>query len=213
MARKSNLLDITEWTFHFLTAKKIVGCTANKTPLWEFECVCGNRVIRQAGVVKSGSTKSCGCKKRELLSAAAFQHGHSNTKEYVIYQQMLQRCHNPECSDYARYGAKGIVVCERWREGFENFAADMGRAPYGTSLDRKEGTGPYSPDNCRWATSEEQNNNRCNNHNLTFKGKTQSIAQWSREMGLKEHTLSARIRLGWTVERALTQPTRKNTRH
>jgi hypothetical protein len=130
----------------------------------------------------------------------------SRTCEYSIWQAMVQRCTNPNNKGYLKYGGRGIGVCDRWRE-YENFLADMGRRPSDShSLDRINNDKGYEPSNCRWATLIEQANNTRTNKHLTFRGRTQTVADWAREIGIKQNTLVGRIRKGWSVEKALTAP-------
>jgi hypothetical protein len=117
---------------------------------------------------------------------------------------MLKRCKNPKFSKFENYGGRGIRVCERWGR-FENFLLDMGPRPEGTSLDRIDNDGDYTPDNCRWATREEQGRNKRNNKFLTFRGQIKTQAEWAEFMGLSRRLLEKRMARGWTVERALTQ--------
>ena len=118
---------------------------------------------------------------------------------------MKSRTTNPKNIGYHRYGGRGIRVCERWLK-YENFKADMGEPPEGMTLERIDNNGPYSPENCRWATRTEQNNNTRSNRMLTFRGKTQTIMQWAREIGVSFQVLWYRIARGWSVDRALTTP-------
>jgi hypothetical protein len=120
---------------------------------------------------------------------------------------MLSRCRNPKAAGYRYWGGRGIRVCPRWRKSFVAFLADMGEPPPGrTTIDRIKNHLSYRPGNCRWATSKTQNNNSRRNHMLTFKGKTQSVALWAEEIGIRQRLLHARVtRLGWSVERALTE--------
>ncbi len=118
---------------------------------------------------------------------------------------MKKRCEDPKNQSFARYGGRGISVCERWQK-FENFLEDMGLRPKGTSINRRNNDGNYEPENCEWATNEVQQNNRSDNHTLTLNGRTQTMAMWARETGLAWTTIKARInQLGWPVEKALTQ--------
>jgi hypothetical protein len=124
---------------------------------------------------------------------------------------MIQRCTNSNYTYYKDYGGRGIKVCDRWLNSFEDFLADMREAPKGLSLDRIDNNGDYTPENCRWATIKEQcNNTRCN-HLLTYNGKTQSISQWANELGTKWITLYKRINTyGWSVDRALSTPVQRS---
>jgi hypothetical protein len=124
---------------------------------------------------------------------------------------MKARCLNPAIPNYHLYGGRGIKVCDRWRDSFENFFADMGKAPYRSlSIDRIDNNGGYKLGNCKWSTNEEQANNKRTNHVLTFNGRSQTLAQWADELRIKRVTLQARItRYGWSVERALTTPVRR----
>lgn len=159
------------------------------------KCDCGKNVIVQAWHLKSGHTKSCGC--------AHTRHGMCESSEYNIWHGMLNRCKNPKDPRYKDYGGRGIKVCKRWLK-FENFFKDMEKRPKGKSIDRIDVDGNYELSNCRWATSQEQQNNTRKNVFLTFNGKTQTISQWAREIVIKRNTLSYRLKRGWSVERALT---------
>lgn len=128
--------------------------------------------------------------------------------EYKTWTNIRQRCSNPKHISYPLYGALGIRVCERWSK-FENFIADMGKRPRGHSIDRIDTKGPYSPENCRWATQAQQQCNRRNNLLLTHNGKTMCAADWDREMGYVKYTITARLFRGWSTTRAIEQPVRK----
>ena len=108
---------------------------------------------------------------------------------------------------YARYGGRGIKVCKRW-DKFENFLADMGNPPKGMTLDRIDNDGDYKKSNCRWATAVEQQSNKSTNRRITLKGKTQTLSQWCRELGLPKGVVSNRIHRGWSEEKALITPVR-----
>jgi hypothetical protein len=117
---------------------------------------------------------------------------------------MKQRCENPSNKDYATYGGIGIKVCERWQKA-ENFINDM-QATYqkGLTLDRKDNSLGYSPENCRWATRVQQGRNRRSNVNVTISGKTQCLKAWCEELNMNYATVKFRIRRGKTPEQALT---------
>jgi hypothetical protein len=128
------------------------------------------------------------------------------TRIYNIWQQMIQRCSNVKHVQYPNYGGRGITVSDDWKT-FENFYRDMGDPPSeGHTLERKDGNIGYEAGNCTWATQLEQQNNRRNNVLLEFDGKTLTIAQWARELGLAPTTIQSRITRGWPTERVLSQP-------
>jgi len=122
---------------------------------------------------------------------------------------MKERCENPHCKDYKNYGNRGIAVCHRWENSFENFLADMGECPKGMTIERINNNKGYSPDNCRWATRKEQNNNSRNNRIIEFKGQKETLTRWSELTGIHFKTLHTRLRDGWKIEEALTIPTIK----
>lgn len=132
------------------------------------------------------------------------KHGMYRTKVYKTWQQMRQRCENPKDTSYHRYGGRGIKVCDRWQE-FENFLLDMDEPPVGASIDRIDNDGDYTPENCRWATVQEQQNNIRTNRLFTHEGKTQTLAQWSRELGIPYHVLKYRLDHGWQPPKLFTQ--------
>ena len=123
---------------------------------------------------------------------------------------MIERCENSENRDFRIYGARGISVCERWRDSFENFLADMGPKPSPHhSIDRIDNNGNYEPSNVRWATRQDQARNRHTNHMLTHGGTVACIAEWSERTGIHKNVIWVRVALlGWPVERALNEPKR-----
>jgi hypothetical protein len=129
-----------------------------------------------------------------------FKHGMRGTRVYNSWQAMKKRCLNKNRKNYKYYGGRGIVVCEKWME-FENFYKDMGECPRGKTLDRINNNLGYFKENCCWSTPRQQNNNRRDNHFLVYKGKTQTIAQWSRELDINYKTIYSRIKRGWNIEK------------
>ena len=120
---------------------------------------------------------------------------------------MMRRCDSPSQKSFKHYGGRGITVCERWKQSFLAFLADMGEAPSVQSWIERENTdGDYSPDNCKWSTPKANNNNRRNNHRLTVNGKTMTATQWAETVGLPQKTLFARIYAGWSPEKAIMTP-------
>jgi hypothetical protein len=123
---------------------------------------------------------------------------------------MISRCTNERNPSYARYGGRGITVCERWLNSVEAFVKDMGKRPGdGYSLDRIDNNGNYEPENCRWANANEQTNNRSNTAHIFFNGQYLPLTEWARKMGIDYRVVHSRIRRGWTIEAALTKPIRK----
>ena len=129
-------------------------------------CDCGETFTADRGNIARGRTRSCGCLARERTierNRRSAKHGHAAraSPEYRTWTGMIQRCTNPKAPNFAKYGGRGIAVCERWRLAFAFFYEDMRARPPGTSLDRIDGTRGYEPGNCRWATPKEQRANRC----------------------------------------------------
>ena len=149
-----------------------------------------------------------------------FSHGHAcnhkPSSEWLAWKTMRERCRRKSHKFYALYGGRGITVCERWDSSFEEFLKDMGQKPPGTSLDRIDNDGPYSPENCRWATMREQNRNKRNNVLITIDSQTRSLAHWVEEYGVVDYqTARARIQnYGWCAYRSVTEPsTRPRSSH
>ena len=145
--------DLTGTRFHRLLVISYAGKSR-----WNCLCDCGRQKVISAGAMQYGGTKSCGCLSK---NGKNYKHGLTKTKLYWTWTGMIQRCENPKSPRYFDYGGRGIRVCERWRESFENFKQDMGEKPSPIhSLDRINNDGDYEPANCRWASIEEQAANR-----------------------------------------------------
>jgi hypothetical protein len=126
-------------------------------------------------------------------------------REFFTWRNMVSRCHDRNHKDYVYYGARGITVCDEWRNSFAQFQRDMGTPPEGMTLDRENNDGPYCADNCRWATQRDQNRNKRSNVFLTYGNKTQLLVDWCREMGINPTLVRYRLKRGWSIARALTQ--------
>lgn len=154
--------DITGKTFGQLT---VIERAPNKNgrAWWYANCSCGVRAKVAGKALRAGSTQSCGCRARVLLSARNHKHGNAargrRSPTYEVWNSMWKRCSNPKHKDYKSYGGRGILVCEEWMR-FENFLADMGERPPGLTLDRENVNGNYEKDNCRWVTWDIQVNNK-----------------------------------------------------
>ena len=190
-----------------LTAIRFVGMS-NRQQVWLFACACGGTTVTTKDNVLRGHTQSCGCWLEKCRRTNRITHGLSRSPTHIAWKAMIGRCRNPNNERWEYYGGRGIHVCQRWLN-FENFLADMGEKPAGTSLDRHPNNdGNYEPGNCRWATVTEQARNRRSNRPITFRGVTMLMCEWAEEIGLAQRTLQRRIYQGWTIERALTQPLR-----
>lgn len=139
----------------------------------------------------------------------AYRHGHcrksGQSSEYMIWASMRQRCYNPKSSAFKDYGQRGITVCERWNL-FENFIEDMGPRPQGMTLERKDNSQGYNPDNCKWATRAENNGNKRNNIWLESNGVTMIASEWAALAAVSYRTFLKRINRGWDVQKALLLP-------
>lgn len=166
--------------------------------MWKCQCKCGKIVVILGSSLRTGNTTSCGCLRTDFLTTgvANRRHGLSRTPTYEAWKAMFQRCYNPKHKSYGDYGGRGITVCERWRESFDNFLADMGERPKGKhSIDRfPNQNGNYEPGNCRWATWKEQHRNRRNNMLVTSNGVTKTAPEWSEETGVTAPTIKWRAK-------------------
>ena len=140
-----------------------------------------------------------------------FKHGHAPagkpTAEYRTWRNMIERCENPQNKTYKYYGGRGIEICRRWRNSFQNFLMDMGPRPTGTSIERINNDKGYSPDNCKWATKREQMSNQRSNIHITHNGETRTLGGWATHLGIKYMTLYNRIYArGMSHEIALSRP-------
>lgn len=171
--------------------------------MWACVCQCGTVKTVSGAALRSGNTQSCGCQKNESASQRLTKHGMSKSPLYAVWSTMKDRCLNEKSSDYGLYGGRGITVCERWMS-FENFAADMGDRPHGTSIDRIDNSKGYEPRNCRWATTKDQARNKRNSRFLTLHGETLTVAEWAERVGINPDCIHQRLSRGMSDEDALS---------
>jgi hypothetical protein len=205
--------DLTGQTFpnSLLTVISYAGVDKQRQSLWHCRCECGNEVVVRTGNLKNGNTKSCGCLRVKKMT----KHGCVGTYLYQCWQAMKKRSTNPNNKDYAHYGRRGITVCERWDNSFEDFRDDIlekiGERPSPQhSLDRINNDGNYEPGNVRWATQKQQTRKRRSNRLFLFQRKMCCIGEIAELTGMPYNALYYRlITRRWSVEKTLTTPIRK----
>jgi hypothetical protein len=198
---------IAHWTVLGYSHKEIHGRT-HRQYFW-CRCDCGREKQVLWADLQRGGTSSC------LWCATVRHGGYRNQRaspEYATWCAMHSRCRRPRNASYARYGGRGIRVCERWNS-FENFLADMGPRPsLAHQIDRVDNNGNYEPSNCKWSSISEQANNRCTNRNITVGGETLTVVQWAHRLGVSTRVIWWRLGAGWSEEQAVTEPLRTDPR-
>lgn len=201
--------DLTGQKFGQLTVLSATGKTNQGTYIWACLCDCGKESIVRSDHLTGGKTKTCGCLRDENARKRMTKHGKYKSPEYAAWHGMQSRCYN-DGSSSPRYKYRGIKVCDRWLESFDNFYADMGDKPSSKhSLDRIDNDGNYTPENCRWATASQQLDNTCRTIRMTLSGETKILTEWADVLNLNPKTLRTRKLRGWSDEQILTTPVRK----
>lgn len=179
----------------------VYASTGQRHKRYVCQCDCGAVKIVRASNLASGISLSCGCWKVERTKETRTTHGHSNrvdsgrTRTYGIWLGIKTRCLNPNHHSYKNYGARGIEICARWSESYENFLEDMGEAPVGMSIDRyPDNNGNYEPGNCRWATDKQQANNTRRNVFIYDHGKRITLRSLADETGLSYYRVQKMYR-------------------
>lgn len=210
----NNFIDLTGLLFGRLRVIEQAARLKKKVPRWLCQCDCGGSVVAEGKNLRGGLTKSCGCLSKEVASLRTRTHGMTESVEYKTWSAIKRRCYNENEHCYPRYGGRGIKVCGRWLNSFENFYADMGPRPAGNySIERNDPNGDYSPSNCRWLPMAKQSANRRNSLRATLNGVTRLITEWAEITGIPYATLQARIDRGWDDARLLTTPLMKQKRN
>jgi len=211
-------------TIEYITIEdiKLEKCVDQKKRFAYYKCRCGNKGRCLLTIIMTGKQKSCGCLKAKLASERMKEynkdgHGLSNHRIYRIWAAIKTRCLNSNVDCYKDYGGRGIMICEEWKNDFKSFYdwAIQNKYEETLSIDRIDVNGNYEPNNCRWATSKEQADNRRNSikKETTAFGETKTLHEWSidERCVVNVHSLVYRIGAGWEPERAITQKSERKT--
>ena len=221
-----HLVNTPAYNFHDLTGMQFgslsvisVSYRKNGKVYYLCQCVCGKRKVVVGSALKSGNTRSCGCKKKEFSSQALLTHGGANTRLFRIWTSMKNRCYNPnDESSFLQYGGRGITVCKEWSDSFEafrNWALSNGydeNALRGEcTIDRIDVNGNYCPENCRWVSMKEQANNKRNNHKIEYNGETHTISEWCTLLHIPKHIIYSGLKYGHSFAEIVESPHLKRT--
>ena len=206
-AWRMNRLNLVNQTFGRLIVTDF-AYSKNSRSFWKCKCSCGNEKIILGKDLRNGHINSCGCLRVETSRKRMTTHGATYSRLYNIWCTMKQRCEHPIKEKHVKdYKNRGITVCAEWHDFavFQKWAFENGYKD-NLSIDRIDNNKGYYPENCRWADNITQANNKRNNVLITYNNKTQTIAQWARELGIKYNCLDERLRKGWSIEKAFTKP-------
>ena len=199
--------------FGKLTVIREDGRSKNGCVIWLCRCDCGNEYRTTSTYLRRGYSTSCGCETKSKQIESHKTHGMSDSRLFKTWINMKNRCENPNTREYHNYGGRGIKVCDEWKHNFVSFynwSIESGYifdAKFGEcTLDRIDVDGDYCPENCRWITNKEQQNNKRNNRFLLYRGSKKTMAEWSEITGISASTIKSRIERGWSVEEALETP-------
>lgn len=201
----SGFVDLSGQVFGRLTVvNRVPSVKGQGGVVWNVVCECGSTRKVLSNSLRSGNSKSCGCLVKDVQRGLRLTHGMSRTREYRTWYHMWDRCTNKNNASYSRYGGRGVSVDPEWQD-LQRFIADMGNHPGGgLTLERVNNDLGYSAENCVWASSQAQTDNRSITRRLTFRGVTKTIQAWARDAGLNYTTLIRRIDdWGWSLEKAL----------
>lgn len=189
--------------------------TENRLAMWKCKCDCGNEKIVSSVALRSGHCLSCGCLFKDTMQGSkfAYKHGESKSPLYILWSNMKARCNNSNSSDYGRYGAKGIKVCNEWANNYNTFKKWAISNGYNENLtiDRINNNGNYEPNNCRFVNRKIQANNTRNCVYYSYNGNQYTLSELSEIVDIPKGTLWNRINvLGWDFNKAITTPIRGN---
>lgn len=205
------LIDLTGQQFGYLKViKRLENDTKTNKSRWLCKCVCGKEINVSGDNLRSGGQKSCGCQQHN-----GSLNGLSKSPLYQVLKGMRVRCNNKNNNAYKNYGGRGIKVCDEWlnkENGFLNFYNWSMNNGYekGLTIDRIDVNGNYEPSNCRWATMEEQCNNKRNNHIITINDETHTLTEWANIYRINSKLLERRIKGGFMTDNLFAKPSKEN---
>lgn len=207
IGQKFNRLTVLE-LHHKVQKFKKSGHKSGFKEYYLCQCECGKYSIVEKYSITSGKIKSCGCLIKDTAYRHFSIHNLTNHRLYNTWVHLKGRCYNCSNKYYKDYGARGIKVCNEWKNDFKAFydwAISNGYAD-NLTIDRIDNNGNYEPSNCRFITLKKQQNNKRNNFNITIYNRTQTLSEWCEEKNLNYDKIQARISRGWTIEEAMTTP-------
>jgi hypothetical protein len=186
--------------FNKLTVLEQNATSESKKLHYRCACECGAFSIVDGAALRSGNTKSCGCRRKVVSSDKAFKHGYVGTKTYGVWESIKKRCLDTKNRSYKDYGGRGITICDEWKDNFLSFLKDMGEAPEKCVIDRIDNEKSYEPGNCRWITQKENCRNKRNNIRLSLGGETRLLVEWAELLNVSQTILRKRHARGFTDE-------------
>ena len=196
-----DMIDLSGKVFGCLTITNYAGCGRNGSS-WHWRCRCGVTGVMRSWALRRHAGRECW-----------HASGVWRLPEYRSWEAMIRRCYVPAHDGFAYYGGRGIKVCDRWRDDFRVFLTDMGKRPSPRhSIERRDVNGDYTPENCYWATDREQRRNRRNTLYVWHRGELVKLIELIESLGLDRSRVCGRLKIGWSLEAALTTPRRAWTR-
>lgn len=204
----NRIIDLSGKRFGKLIAIRINGKTNAGNYKWLCSCDCGKETTVSSVSLRSGSIVSCGCHIREVTAKRNLTHGQTKTRLHRTWSNMKTRCGNKNAINFQNYGGRGISVCDEWKSdfiAFRDWAIANGYSDQLT-IDRIDNDGNYSPENCRWITSFEQQSNKRSNRNICIDGKKKTVTEWGRVYKIPPVAIWARLNRGWNPVAAVKTP-------
>lgn len=206
-------IDLTGQRFGRWTVLEKHHSEPSRGWFWLCRCSCEDKTekVVRGSILKNGDSQSCECLKRETTANINKSHGMTGTPTYQSWQNMKKRCYNENDEAYINYGSRGIKVCDRWLDSFENFLADMGVMPEGHTIERVDNNGIYEPTNCIWLIRAEQNKNKTTSLWIEYNGETKIQEDWARQYNISSSALNYRLKLGMSFEEAINKEVSERT--